>query len=170
MEYVGARVYILESVNTKLVGTVGIITAVSKNCFFLAADEVEEATKESTSSSQKRVDTSKIASGSSSTGNNNTTSENTSIEKLPVVPTALIIVKATTTLGIVLPSLHSKHKPSKELFVDDSMELSQTDITNAEIVDGLDKSGYKYDHNEKADGGRICVLHGKHFMPHCKYE
>lgn len=167
MEYVGARVYILESVNTKLVGTVGIITAVSKNCFFLATDEVEEATKESTSLIRKRVDTPKMATGSSST-ENNATSKNTTSEKPPVVPTALTIVKATTTLGIVLPSLHSKHKPSKELFVDDSMELSQTDITGS--MDGLDKSGYKYDHNEKADGGRICVLHGKHFMPHCKYE
>ena len=167
MEYVGARVYILESVNTKLVGSVGIITAVSKNCFFLATDEVEEATKESTSLIRKRVDTPKMATGSSST-ENNATSKNTTSEKPPVVPAALTIVKATTTLGIVLPSLHSKHKPSKELFVDDSMELSQTDITGS--MDGLDKSGYKYDHNEKADGGRICVLHGKHFMPHCKYE
>lgn len=169
MEYVGARVYILESVNTKLVGTVGIITAVSKNCFFLAADEVEETIKESASSSQQKVHVSKISSGSSSAGNN-TTSETPGVisEKPPVVPTALTIVKATTTLGIVLPSLHSKHKPSKELFVDESMELSQTDITGS--MDGLDKAGYKFDHNEKADGGRICVLHGKHFMPHCKYE
>ena len=168
MEYVGARVYILESVNTKLVGTVGIITAVSKNCFFLAADESEKPTNESTSSRQKKIDTVTITSGELSTVNN-TTSETPTSKKPTVVPEALTIAKATTTLGIVLPSLHSKHKPSKELFADDSMDLADP-AASTELVDAPDKSGYKFDHNEKADGGRICVLHGKHFMPHCKYE
>jgi len=166
MEYVGARVYILESVNTKLVGTVGIITAVSKNCFFLAADEFDKPTNESTSSRQKKIDTVMISTGALSTGNNNTSETPTSKD---VVPVALTIVKATTTLGIVLPSLHSKHKPSRELFADDSMDLTDP-AARTDTVEAPDKSGYKFDHNEKVDGGRICVLHGKHFMPHCKYE
>lgn len=158
MECVGARVYILESVTAQLVGTVGIVTAVSKNCFFLAVDEINKGVSESISSSKRVSNTTNDAAGSSSAKN--------TIES-PNIATALTIVKATTTLGIVLPSLHSKRKPSKELFTDESIEGNATSI---EAVDVQENSGFQYDHNEKSGGGRICVLYGKHLMPHCKFD
>ncbi len=27
-----------------------------------------------------------------------------------------------------------------------------------------------FDGNEKSNGGRLCILYGKHYMPHCKYD
>jgi len=188
MEYVGARVYVMDSSSASLIGTVGIITAVSKNCFFLAVDTDNCGT--SSDAPQKADKT--------ATTNTAKPTENTAT----ATPTALTLVKATTTIGVVLPSLHSKHKPHT-LFTDDA-EVAANTSANANSSNTADSSGagsgisvsgtssansyvnvsnaglnsntagenvgFKFDHNEKEAGGRICVLYGKHFMPHCKYD
>lgn len=196
MEYVGARVYVLDSPSASLIGTVGVITAVSKNCFFLAVDAEGGSAGSTGGSVANTVNKSNNtpATVAATTAITNTTNKNIN----NITPTALTLVKATTTIGVVLPSLHSKHKPNT-LFADDAEVVANTtaNANSSNMIDSGGKSGtrgtniatgglstelyganssaavavgYKFDHNEREGGGRICVLYGKHFLPHCKYE
>lgn len=189
MECVGARVYVLDAVNTQLIGTVGIITAVSKNCYFLAVD-VDSTTLKPASTAKAILGVKNPSfDGASSVTTavpittKTTTTATATTPSTSVAPTALTLVKTDTTLGVVLPSLHSRHKAKQTLFTDnnssDNAENNSADGFNSSTPyktegdnanDPLAQVGFKYDYNEREEGGRICILYGKHFMPHCKYD
>ena len=164
MELVGARVYVLDAEKKCLVGKVGIVTATSKNCLYLAVD--------SPRSPLMRPDTtSSMVDGSKETK-----------EKQPIVITAtqgaLRVVREGAVLGLLLPSKASSFRSSKTagaLFTETTTAVEAPTLHEnggcAGAEAGIEQSQYQWDQREKADpAASMCVLYGKHFLPHCTYS
>lgn len=176
--------YVLDALKKSIIGTVGIITATSKNCYYVAVD-VDKPSSCTNGSSRSGLTNTSIATETERTNGN---IELTNIKNKHGVSanTALMLVKAECILGLVLPALHAhkqQHKehhhqqqaqPQKVSAQDTPRELFTDDSTgvDAAVVGEMNPSavgGFKYDFNERNSGGRICVMYGKHFMPDCKF-
>jgi hypothetical protein len=180
IECVGARAHVLDAVNKHLIGAAGIIIAVSKNCYYIALDAPSAP-----------ADMPASAAGPASAGTSKKEEAVSQQKRKHAWPTdkALLVVKEECILGLVLPSKGSwasagagaagevpAHKTEQELFKDEAVPSGgHIDATSACAVSVQQDAAAvaaagRFDRNERLqDGreGRMCVLYGKHYLPHC---
>jgi hypothetical protein len=192
IECVGARAHVLNAVNKHLIGAAGIITAVSKNCYYLALDAAPAADKLAS-----LAGASGGASVSAGIGaGKNVESQGTQRRKhARPVDKALLVVKDECILGLVLPNrgsgagsgggggggissgsagAASAHKTEQNLFRDEAIpggeqdEAVDTASMSAQALAQAGGTGFdRYERQLEGKDGRMCVLYGKHYLPHC---
>ena len=171
MELVGARVYVLDAEKKCLVGKVGIVTATSKNCLYLAVD--------SPRSPLMRPDTtSSMVDGSKETKEKQPIDITVTSNTTKAAQGALRVVREGAVLGLLLPSKASSFRSSKTagvLFTETTITVEAPTLHEnggcAGAEAGIEQSQYQWDQREKADPTvSMCVLYGKHFLPHCTYS
>lgn len=168
LELVGSRVYVLDAVQRSLVGAAGVVTAASKNCLYLAVDPALVPVPATVTKDGR--------------------------PRIPPPPPrtawpadkALQLVREQCVLGVVLPNKGaSSGDRGRGLFRDSSSTGAALASTEGEgsAEEGTSGIGQAptgavqaYDHheyrgvngNENGDSrGRLCVLYGKHYLPHC---
>ena len=195
MEKVGARAYVLESKSKAEVGAAGIITAVSKNCFYLSKDRASTSGRTCSKGSAAGADdviNPKALQDNQNTANTTIGSiSNKKISTMASKSCVLQLVKEHCVLGLILPVTGSHKKTQinntnkvtsdssnqaaeRTLFTDETAPLeSNSNIKNntsvaAAVIASLDD---KFDWNERTDAGcQMGVLYGKDFMPHCVHS
>lgn len=214
VDMVGARVRVIESTFASLRNVKGIITAVSKSCFYIVVDP--KLNKSITSTATAKSDTREVDSVYTETDevgfdalggiaiSKREPVSHTSVlrgaEKSEIVLKVVRAVKTECTFAIVLPRMFGSGSDgiiNTALYgrgdgdgIDDKVDCDAEDededegdkyggeaatycgSTHTHAASGVSKAietgaGHiRFDYNEVADGGRVCIIHGQNkIMP-----
>lgn len=189
-EFVGARAIILDSINENIVGVKGIITSVSSSCYYMLVDVIPNLKSNCTSSTtttNEYKNVSKPRLGqimriikdqcnvgivlpeinhlSSNQVKLTDTSESSNIPaKTP--SKSNLSIEVDSEVGSFSSDENEEDESENVSIVEPNSQSSTVDIVDSEN----DYSFKVFGWNEKSESVKLCVLYGKYFMPHCKFE